>query len=132
MKINSYFLSFLIIKEPLHINVLSLIIFLKFYTGPDSIKIYDKINSDNDISPSSVVAVVTDTAKDMNAMGRMITLKHRTAHHGCIDHRLSKFDISFSIFSFLMQPFVFLILFFYIIDNCIIILIRSYHQTRLW
>jgi hypothetical protein len=38
-------------------------------------------------SPDHVVAVVTDSAKDMNAFGRQITSQY-TSHHSC----LSKFN----------------------------------------
>lgn len=54
---------------------------------------FEKICADFDVPLDRVVAVVTDSARDMNLMGRLISTEH-TAHHNCLDHCLSKFSSS--------------------------------------
>ena len=51
---------------------------------------FEKICVDYDVPLDRVVAVVTDSARDMNLMGRLVITEH-TAHHNCLDHCLSKF-----------------------------------------
>lgn len=52
-------------------------------------QVYEGICKDYEISLDHVTAVVTDSAKDMNAFGRLITTSF-TSHHNCLNHCLSK------------------------------------------
>jgi hypothetical protein len=85
---------------------------------------------------SKIPAVVTDSARDMNSMGRLMSEKHKdTAHGTCIDHRLSK---SFIVFRGKLLDFELLICDFNLLDvilsNLLFYLfyfIRCNHQTSI-
>lgn len=58
-------------------------------------QVYEQILETFKIPKENVTAVVTDSAKDMNALGRLIS-SPTTSHHNCVDHVLSKLKLRFS------------------------------------